>query len=302
MSLRSLPPLARLRAFAALAETGSMSAAGDLLNVSHAAISQQVRALETHLGLQLVEKDGKGVALTVQGARLGQTLRDGFAAMAREIDDLTGRDADRPLQITTTPMFATAWLMPRIGGFREAHPDIDLMLNPSAGVVSLEPGGIDVAIRFGKGDWPGLVSEPLLRTDFVIAAARSLVKGRNVSRPDDLLKFPWLQEIGTTETNDWLKARGVTAGRVKSLTQLPGNLLLDGLRGGQGIVAATRAFIEADVARGDVVVLFEGDDRGFGYFLLHRPGVLRPPAKAFAGWLRRQAKDEALRLSGDETL
>jgi len=270
-----------------------MSAAGDLLNVSHAAISQQVRALEAQLGVALVTKDGRGVALTDLGARLGRALTDGFGNIAREIDDITGADADRPLQITTTPMFASSWLMPRIGGFRQAHPDIDLMLNPSAGVIALEPGGIDIAIRFGKGDWPGLVSEPLLRTDFVIAGARSLIGAREVCRPDELLQFPWLQEIGTTETNDWLKARGVTKGRVKSLTQLPGNLLLDGLRSGQGVVAATRAFIEADVARGDVVILFEGDDRGFGYFLLHRPGVLRPAAKAFATWLRRQAKQDS---------
>ncbi len=258
MTLRSLPPLAQLRAFAALAETGGMSAAGDLLNVSHAAISQQVRALESHLGLPLVAKDGRGVALTAEGQRLGRTLTAAFGDIAAEIEALTGADADRPLQITTTPMFAAAWLMPRIGTFRQAHPDIDLMLNPTAARVALDPGGIDLAIRFGTGDWPGLTSELLFHTDFVIAAARSLVGDRTVSHPRDLLDFPWLQEIGTTETNDWLAARGVSAGRVKSLTQLPGNLLLDGLRTGQGVVAATRTFIEADLARGDVVVLFAG--------------------------------------------
>ena len=286
-----LPPLAQLRAFAALAETGSMSAAGALLNVSHAAVSQQVRALESHLGLQLTARDGRGLALTPDGARLGQTLRDGFGAMAREVELLTGADAERPLQITTTPMFAAGWLMPRIGGFRQAHPDIDLMLNPTAARAALEPGGIDLAIRFGQGTWAGLDSELLFHTDFVIAAARSLIGDREISRPDDLLEFPWLQEIGTTETNDWLRARGVTAGRVKSLTQMPGNLLLDGLRSGQGIVAVTRAFIDADVARGDVAVLFEDEERGYGYFLLHRPGVLRPAAKAFANWLRREARN-----------
>jgi LysR family transcriptional regulator, glycine cleavage system transcriptional activator len=291
MSLRSLPPLAQLRAFAALTETGSMSGAGDLLNVSHAAISQQVRALEAHLGLQLTAREGRGLALTPDGAGLGQVLTDSFGAIAHEVEYLTGADAERPLQITTTPMFAAGWLMPRIGSFRQAHPDIDLMLNPTAARVALEPGGIDLGIRFGTGTWPGLEAELLFHTDFVIAAARSLIGARNVGRPDDLLEFPWLQEIGTTETNDWLRARGVTAGRVKSLTQMPGNLLLDGLRSGQGIVAVTRAFIEADLARGDVAVLFEDEERGYGYFLLHRPGVLRPAAKAFANWLRREARN-----------
>jgi len=165
------------------------------------------------------------------------------------------------------------------------------MLNPTAARVSLDLGGIDLAIRFGTGDWPGLTSELLFHTDFVIAAARSLVGDRRVAHPQDLLEFPWLQEIGTTETNDWLAARGVRAGRVKSLTQLPGNLLLDGLRTGQGVVAATRTFIEADLARGDVVVLFEDDRRGFGYFLLHRPGrSARPPRPLPTGSGDRRAR------------
>lgn len=289
MSIRSLPPLAQLRAFAALAETGSMSAAGGLLNVSHAAISQQVRALEAQLGLSLVDKDGRGVRLTDAGARLGHALTQGFSTITREIDDLTGADQDRPVQITTTPMFAAAWLMPRLAGFREHHPHINLMINPTPATLDLEAGGIDVAIRFGRGDWPGLEHCLLVKTDFVIAAARSLIKDANIAAPEDLLAFPWLQEIGTTETNDWLRARGVTEGRVKSITQLPGNLMLDGLRSGQGVVATTRAFIAADVARGDVIELFQGDDLGFGYFLLNRPGVLRAPVKAFVTWLQRES-------------
>jgi len=290
MSLRSLPPLAQLRAFAALVEAGSMSAAGELLNVSHAAISQQIRALEAHLGLNLVEKSGRGVMLTSIGKQLGDSVSQSFGAIVQEVEALTGADADRPLQISTTPMFAAGWLMPRIGAFREAHPGIDIMLNPTAATVSLEPGGIDLAIRFGKGKWPGLVAEPLIETDFVIAAATSLVGDACLCEPSDLLGYPWLQEIGTTETNDWLKAHGVEAHLVKGLTQVPGNLLLDGLRAGQGIVATTRTFIEADVARGDVAVLFERDDRGHGYFLIHRPDPLRAPAKAFATWLKRQAR------------
>jgi LysR family glycine cleavage system transcriptional activator len=104
----ALPPLAQLRAFAALADAGSISRAGTALNVSHAAISQQVRALEAHLGLALVEKDGRGVRLTAEGAQLGQRLTDSFGAIAREIEALTGADAARPLQVSTTPMFASA--------------------------------------------------------------------------------------------------------------------------------------------------------------------------------------------------
>jgi len=291
MSLRKLPPMAQLRAFAAVVETGSMSAAGALLNVSHAAISQQVRALEAHLGVQLLRKDGRGVALTIEGARLGETLTAAYGAIAREIDAMTGADAARPLQITTTPMFAAAWLMPRLGAFRQAHPEIDIMLNPTAATVTLEPGGIDLAIRFGKGIWSGLESKLLIHTDFVIAAARSLIGDRVISEPADLLDFPWFQESGSTEINRWLASQGIAGGKVKGLMEIPGNLSLDGLRQGHGVVAVTRTFIEADVARGDVVVLFQDEEPGFGYFVVHRPGPLRAPARLFINWLHRMARD-----------
>ncbi|MDJ0628033.1 MAG: LysR family transcriptional regulator [Rhodobacter sp.] len=288
--LRTLPPLAQLRAFAALAETGAMSAAGSLLNVSHAAISQQVRSLEAHLGTRLVVKDGRSVALTPEGERLGQTLANAFGAIAREIDMLTGADADRPLQLTTTPMFASGWLMPRIADFHARHPDTELMVNPSPGLSDPSPGGFDFAIRYGHGDWPGLEAELLVESDFLIMASRRLIGDRDITDPRDLLEFPWLQELGTNEVDDWLRQHGVTEARVKSLTHLPGNLLLDGLRAGQGIAATSRTFVKDDIARGDLRILFTDANSGTGYFIVTPPGVQRPKARDFIRWLRRQAR------------
>jgi LysR family glycine cleavage system transcriptional activator len=289
MTLRSLPPLAQLRAFAALAETRSMSAAGALLNVSHAAVSQQVRALETHLGLSLTMREGRGVGLTPDGARLGQALLDGFGTMATELETLTGLEADRPLHVTTTPMFAAGWLMPRIPDFHQRYPDTDLMVNPSPGLADPGPGGFDLAIRYGHGAWPGLDSEMLLRSDFLIMGARSLIGDRVIGSAQELLDYPWLQELGTNEVADWLASKGVTARRMKALTHLPGNLLLDGLRAGQGVAATSRTFVAADIARGDLLVLFQDADPGSGYFIVTPRGVLRPKARAFVTWLRRQA-------------
>lgn len=290
--LRDLPPLAQLRAFAALAERGTMSGAGAMLNVSHAAISQQVRALEERLGLALVIREGRKVALTAEGYRLGRVLRDAFGQIGAEIEDMTGADAHRALQITTTPTFAARWLMPRMASFREEHPEIDLMLNPSADRVDPAPGGIDLAIRFGKGDWKGLDAELFLRATFVIAASRRLIGDTQIDDPRELLAYPWLQEVGTNEAKEWLTQRGVTEGRVKNMTSLPGNLLQDALRAGDGIAATTIAFIRPEVASGDIVVLFEDDARGMGYFLVTRPGPQRPALKKFLRWLRGQAQDD----------
>lgn len=290
MTLRDLPPLASLRAFAALAETRSMSSAGTLLNVSHAAISQQVRSLEQRLGLKLISRDGRGVTLTAQGAELAATLRDSFQAMSEVIAALTGADADRPLQVSTTPMFAASWLMPRIADFRHHYPDIDLMLNPTPDLAPLSPGGIDVAIRYGDGDWPGHEIELLMPTQILIVAARSLIGDHKITHPSQLLDYPWLQELGTNESKYWLERHGVMQGRIKGMTEVPGNLLHDGLRSGQGIVVTIRAFVEADIAQGDVIVLFEEETPEHGYYLVTRPGPLRPSAQVFAKWLRRQVR------------
>ncbi|PWE32265.1 LysR family transcriptional regulator [Maritimibacter sp. 55A14] len=284
-----MPPLSALRAFAALAETCSITAAGAALNVSHAAVSQQLRALESHLGVKLTVKDGRGVALTADGTRLAEAVTDGFAEMARAIDALTGADADRPLHVSMTPSFAASWLMPRLADFRAQHPEIDLMVNATPDVVRLEPGGIDLAIRFGRGGWQGLECERLFTTHIVIVGARALLGERQISDPSDLLDYPWLQELGTDEASSWLRTHGVATGKVASLTQMPGHLVLEGLRQGQGIVATTRAFVDADIAAGHLRVLFEDDHPDSGYWLVTRPGVQRKSLRAFASWLRRQA-------------
>lgn len=287
MDWRTLPPLSALRAFAALAETGSFTGAGAALNVSHAAISQQVRGLEDRLGTTLVNRDGRRMALTPQGRRLAAVIGPAFLSIRHAVVELTGADAARPLQVTMTPSFAVSWLMPRISEFRHRNPQVELMLNPTADVVELEPGGIDVAIRFGGGEWPGLQSELLLETSFVVVGARSLIGDRPIREPRDILGFPWLQELGTNEIALWLRRQGVVAPKTENVTHLPGYMVLEGIRAGEGITATARAFVEQDVEDGRLVVLFEDLRPGVGYFIVTRPGVQRPPLKAFVAWLKR---------------
>ena len=278
-----------LRAFAALAETGSTTAAGARLNVSHAAVSQQVRQLEAHLGVALVDRSGRQSRLTAEGRDLANALSLGFGAIARAVEALTGADAARPLQISTTPSFAAHWLMPCLAEFRQAHPHIDLMIDPTPRLVALEPGGIDIALRYGTGDWPGLEAELLFRSPLVAVAAPHLVEGKRIDCPADLADLPWLQEFGTNEASDWLRRRGVTRERAAGLVQVPGNLLLDGLLRGQGVAVTVREWVRQDITAGRLRLLFE-DAGEAGYHAVMRPGVLRPSAKAFVTWLRRQAR------------
>lgn len=288
MDWLNFPPLAALRAFSALAETGSAVAAGAKLNVSHAAISQHVRALEAHMNVALVDRSGRRLALTPQGRELADALQLGFEAIARSIDALTGADADRAVQISTTQMFALGWLMPRLQGFQSRHPQINLMINPTPEVIELAPGGVDIALRFGKGSWPGLEADLLVPSDTVVAAAPSLVGDAPFDDPVDLCCFPWLLELGISDVPDWLRRHGVPWERLRSI-EMPGNLILDGARRGQGVIIASYANLKPDIDSGRLRELFR--DKGeTGYYIVTRPGVLRQAAKTVVSWLKSEAR------------
>ena len=288
MNWSDLPSLTSLRAFAAVAETKSYSRAGLDLNVSHAAISQQVRALEARLGITLVVREGRTIRLTDAGATLASNLTKGLAAIREGVEALADADAKRPVQVTTSPAFAASWLMPRIADFRRRHPGIALMLNATAEVLALIPGGIDIAIRFGNGDWPGMVVRSLLLPDMIVVAAPALLRDRDPDDPATLLDLHWLQELGTNEVAQWMKRRGITAKRPSMITHMPGNLILEAVRRGDGVTYTARCFVEEDIKSGRLVVLSSERDAG-GYYVVTRGGALRLPARAFLKWVRQQA-------------
>jgi LysR family glycine cleavage system transcriptional activator len=190
MDWTHLPPLSALRAFATVAEEGTLSAAGRRLNVSHAAVSQQVRSLEDWFGCKLVRREGRGVGLTDEGRQLAGQLETAFRGIRKAVDELAQAGHVRPLQVTMTPAFAVNWLMPRLSEFRHLHPGIELMLNPNGELVDPQPGGVDLAIRYGGGAWPGVESELLFRSPMVVVAARSLVGDETFEDPQRLTRYP----------------------------------------------------------------------------------------------------------------
>lgn len=294
MDWTALPPLTALRALAAYADTGSMADAGTKLNVSHAAISQQIKSLEDRLSVTLLDRQRGNGALTPEGRALADAALNAFAEIANLTAELTGRDADRPLHISTTPSFASSWLMPRLAAFHAKHPSVSLMVDPSPEVRSFAPGGLDMAIRYGTGTWSGLEAEMILETRIAVVAAPSLVGDRTFASPADLTEYHWLQELGTNEASEYLELHGAALDRARGLTSLPGNLMLEATRAGQGIGITARAWVDADIEAGRLRLLFQGEKRK-GYYLVYRPGVMRPAARALYRWLRTEsgAQDKA---------
>ena len=288
MQWSGLPPLNSLKAFSALAESGSYMRAGAILNVTHSAVSQQVRALEERLCVALVVPRGRGIKLTAEGLALARDLDSGFTALRRGVDKLMESSAIHPVQLSTSPAFAVEWLMPRIQDFQSKHPDIPLMLNPTSKVVELKPGGFELAIRYRDKRKLETPDMPILISDMVVIAAPSLIGAQQIDKPAMLTELPWLQELGTNEVADWLAYRGVNLEKPLIITQMPGTLIMQAVRRGDGITYTARAFFEEEIQSGQIKVLFS--EPAFGtYYIATSPGPLRQSVKICMTWLKEQA-------------
>ena len=288
MDWTQFPTLNSLRAFATVSETLNVSKAAASLNVTHAAVSQQVKALEERIGINLLERKGKKISLTKEGESLARDLTRGFSIVHDGVKALTRTATDRAVQVTMPPAFATGYLIPRIADFQHEHPEVTLMLNPTVDIMKLAPGGIDVAIRYCNGDIPDMEVNPLLISDMVVVGARELVKGKGLDEPSMLCELPWLQELGENDTNEWLERQNITPEKPMQVTYMPGSLIMDAVRRGQGLTFTARDFVEKDIEAGLLVELFSEVDFG-GYYIITRPGALRPPVLSFVKWLKSQS-------------
>jgi len=292
MNWTNLPPLNTLKAFTALANEGSYSKAGKALNVTHAAVLQQVRALEKYLAVSLVVRSGRGVRLTEDGKVLANDLAVGFARLQSGIESVQGTSAFRPVQVTTSPAFAVKWLMPRIADFQMRYPDVTLLINPTGQMMELKPGGIDLAIRYCRFEDLPKAPEALVHVDLAVVGVPMLKNNHKNSGPSDLQHFPWLQELGTTEVTDWFARHDVALDRPLMISHMPGNLIMDAVKRGDGITYTAKQWVETELQTKKLIEYWPEADKG-AFYIQHRPGELRRPVSIFLRWLMQQATAES---------
>jgi LysR family transcriptional regulator, glycine cleavage system transcriptional activator len=285
---RSLPSLTALRAFAATAELRNFSQAARALNVTHAAVAQQVRALEEQLGRPLVQREGRGVSLTADGEQLAEALGEGFGAMQRGLEALRVGEADRPVRISLTASFAAQWLMPRLKDFWQKHPDVGLSLHPDSRVVDLHRERMDLAIRYGNGDWPGVEAEYLTSARLVIAGAPSLIGDRDPTVAE-MAGMDWVLSRNWAEQDAYLRQLGLDPTTLSSTDISSEELALAAARQGLGLVVESVALIESDVAEGRLRIVHESREKLPAYFIVTLPGPKRAAARAFLKWLKSQS-------------
>lgn len=299
--LRRLPSLNALKAFEAAARHESFTKAADELNVTQGAVSHQVKGLETELGLRLFNRERQRLVITEAGRSYLEVVRDAFDRLAVGTNRLLQLQTSGALTVTTSPNFATKWLVHRLGRFVEAHPDIDLRVSASLQHVDFAREDIDLAIRHGDGQWPGLSVTRLCAEQLFPICSPKFMRGRGALRtPADLGRHSLLHVNDRRDWSSWLQAAGVAvAGVERGPIFNQASMAIDAAIDGQGIALARTALAAWDLRAGRLVRPFAlALNAPYAYWIVcPQPTAQLPKIKTFRDWLLAEATEDARRLS-----
>ena len=294
-SFRKLPPLNALAAFEAVARHRSFSKAATELFLTHSAVSQRVTQLEKHLKVRLLARSRRSVGLTPVGERYLESVRDALSTLALASDQLSETDS-RQLRLSVVPVLASNWLISRLRSFHRLHANIDLDIQSSTAMANVKTGEVDVAIRWGSGDWPGLESIKLFSDELFPVCSKPYLKTIGALKsPADLKRAvllrhalqrwkPWFEQAGL----DWPEPR-------RGPMFNDSSLMLQAAADGHGVALGRRMLTEDMMDEGLLVKLFDISafvDEAF-YVVVAKASLDRAEVAAFVDWIRSVADQEA---------
>jgi LysR family glycine cleavage system transcriptional activator len=263
------------------------------MNVTHAAVSRQVKQLEERLGVKLFERLPRGLKLTAHGALLAEGTRQAFDRLASAVEDVSIPAVRRKLTISTFASFAARWLMPRIGGFSELFPDADLQVITDTRLVDFAREDVDIGIRFGSGKYPGLHVVPLFKPQEIVVCTPGLLKrGPPIRQYSDLKHYTLLHDDSHRSWIRWLDrvgAKGVNPRR--GIICGDRNSMLQAALAGQGLALASEVFAAAELEAGRLVKVFDVEVASpYAIYAVCLPRRLNDPIISGAlDWLQREA-------------
>lgn len=278
-----------LRAVEAVGRLGGLKPAADELGVTVGAISQQVQKTERQLGRPLFERLPKGITPTPLGAEVLRRLTPGIAELEAAVA-LAGRDSADVLTVSAAPVFAGKWLVWRLNGFHQQHPDIKIRIDADVALVDPTFSDVDVCIRVGKGDWPDVRAEKIL--DHRVFPVCCPAIAESLKTPGDLAAVPIIRDPDAMfDWSVWLGPNGLDEeilgdGPVYS----DASLCLDAAIAGHGVFLAWETLASDAVRMGRLVAPFPGRYRtGLAYWFITSPVVAAPPrVRAFRSWLNNE--------------
>jgi LysR family glycine cleavage system transcriptional activator len=286
--------MSALRAFEAAARFASLSRAAETLHVTHGAISHQIKGLESDLGVRLVERAGRGIRLTDEGERLATRVRSSLNDLSDALREASDRANPRQLRVSVMPSFAARWLLPRIGSFMAAHPQVDLDVRASSTLADFRRDDVDVAIRYGSGNYPELTVEHLM-DDIYFPVCSPGIPGGPPGHPGDLARYVLLRSDNES-WRPWFNAAGLEwAEPTRGPIFNDDSHVMQAAIEGRGIALARTSLIGNDLANGVLVRLFDVTVLApTRYFLVYPPARAHSPKlMQFGAWLKKEiARDD----------
>jgi LysR family glycine cleavage system transcriptional activator len=286
------PPLETLRVFEVACRHGSYSEAARELHVTHSAVSQRIRQLEEALGLTLFERQGNRMVPTSGGLRLQAGLKSAFLEMNAALASIQTRRKDTEITVSLLPVMAARWLVPRLSRFRARFPHINLHIKTGQSLANFKSDGVDIAIRFGTGDWKGLRAIKLLDEEFFPVCSPGLNGGRLPKDPASMLSQPLLIDRNLS-WHAWFKSAGVKLDRdIAGTSFTDTNALMEAAVMGQGIALGRLSFTRSDILAGKLVRLSEHSLRvAYCHYVVYPIASESNPAlAAFRDWLVEEAR------------
>lgn len=290
--IEKLPSLVAIRSFEAAGRHLNFSRAASELFVTHGAVSHQIKSLEEDLGVKLFQRFGREMALTDAGQRLHSHTREAFTRLRRGVSEVRNSTRRQSLIVSVLPAFGARWLVPRLPRFQLRHPDIDPVFHATIALADFGREEVDVAIRYGLGEWPGVKSEFLLDEEVFPVCSPNFRGGRLPRTAHDLLTCPLLHDL-YQPWSEWFRSVGVTPpDGILGMGFSESNLLLKAALDGQGIALALATHVHAELESGDLIKLhFRRRTRFAYYFVSRRADTPLPKVAAFRNWLLEEVAD-----------
>jgi LysR family transcriptional regulator, regulator of gene expression of beta-lactamase len=277
-------PLNALRAFEASARHLSFTKAGMELRVGQAAISHQVKGLEARLGVQLFRRLPRGLALTDEGQALIPAIAESFGRLRATLERFEKGHFRGVVSIGVVGTFATGWLLPRLGAFREAHPFVDLRIQTNNNRVDLAGEGLDFAIRYGNGSWRNTDAVHLFPAPLSPVCAPQIAE--RISKPADLAEEALLRSYQPDEWPRWFAAAGVASPAVKGTMFDSSVTMAEAAARGAGVALLPVAMFEQELSLGRLVQPFDTKVSIGSYWLTALKSKPETDAmRAFRSWI-----------------
>jgi LysR family glycine cleavage system transcriptional activator len=295
-----LPALNALKVFEAAARHESFTRAAEELSVTQGAVSHQVKALEAELGLKLFNRERQRLVITEAGRDYLTVIRDALDRIAVGTERLLQRQNAGVLTVSASPDFAAKWLVHRLGHFVEAHPAIDLRVSGTLHHVDFAREEVDLAVRHGEGNWPGLDAVKLCAEHVFAVCSPKLLTGRKqVTKPADILKFPLIHLNNREGWSKWLEAVGIEDSKVIHGPVLNRDAMaIDAAVNGQGVVLARTTLASWDLINGRLArPLPEALRLGKSYWIVcPKATASQTKITTFREWLAAEVAEDMRKL------